>query len=68
VKRAASSAYGSRTGRLKPVFLANIILMEEILAEYDDKFAWSLRLKAQVDSAVAAIRGRALNSVISQSS
>jgi hypothetical protein len=43
-------------GKLMPAFLGNLVLMEEILAEMDHKYAWSLRLKTQVDSAVASLR------------
>lgn len=56
--RSAPNAYDSRTGSLKPPLLANMILMEEILGEMDDKYDLSLRLKAKVDSAVDAIRRR----------
>lgn len=53
--RSAPNAYDG-TGSLKAPLLANIILMEEILGEMDDKYDMSLRLKTKVDSAVNAIR------------
>ncbi len=46
------------SGLLLPEFAANLAMMHEILAEMDDKYGWAMRVKAQLDSAVVAIRGR----------
>jgi len=45
------------SGLLLPEFAANLAMMQEILAEMDDKYAWAMRVKMQLDSAVVAIRG-----------
>lgn len=51
-----SSYYDSRNGRLRPEFEANLVLMEEVLAEFDDKMARLRRMRMTLDSAVQRLK------------
>lgn len=43
-------------GGLRPEYAANLALMEEVLREMDDKYAWAERIRVQLDSAIAHVR------------
>lgn len=53
---AGSQGWYDASGRLRPEFAAHLRLMEELLSEWDSKFATMLELRAKVDSAAAAVR------------